>query len=157
MPQRIDGLTMLPPVSLPIEKPDQPRRRRRAGPRARPGGALFEKPGIHRLAAEPDIVERQRAQAQLRHQHRARIVQPLHHRGVLRGNAVAERLGAIGCRNAGGIHQVLRAPRNPVERAAILAGGDLLVGLPGLRQRQVAGQRDDAAQLGVEALQSFEV
>jgi hypothetical protein len=132
-----------------------------AGGRARTGArsrrAFFEQPGIHGLAAEPDVVERQRAQAQLGHQHRAGIAQALHHRAVRRGHAIAVRLGAPG----GGMPAVSSRSFTPhgnaVQRAAILAGGDLGVGGFRLLERQVAGERDDAAQLGVEALQAVEV
>ena len=45
--------------------------RARAG--ARTGRAFFQQPRIHGLAAKPDVVERQRAQAQLGHQHGAGV------------------------------------------------------------------------------------
>jgi hypothetical protein len=156
MPQRIDGLTMLPSVSLPMRSHQSG-----GGGGARAGAgagrAFFQQPRVHGLAAEPDVVERQRAHAQLGDQHGARLVQALDHGGVLRGHAIAVRLGAVGGRDAGGIDQILGAPRDAVQRAAILSGGDLHVGLFGLRQRQVARERDDAAQLGVEALQAVQI
>ena len=42
-----------------------------------------------------------------------------------------------------------------VERTAVVSGDDLAVGLPGLRQCQIAGERDDTAQLGIELLTQF--
>ena len=72
-------------------------------------------------------------------------------------DAIAERLGAVGGRDAGGIEQIFAAPGDAVQRAAIFAGGDFDVGLFGLRERQVARQRDDAAQLGIEALEALEI
>ena len=105
-----------------------------AGTGARSGRPFFQQPRIHGLAAEPNIVERQRAEAQLGDQYGARVVQALHHRGILRGHAVAIRLGAVGGGNAGGVEKILRAPRNAMQRAAIVPGGDLAVGLLGLRQ-----------------------
>ena len=77
---------------------DQPGRRRRARAGARSRRALFEQPRVHRLAAEPDVVERERAQAQLGDEHRAGVVQTTHDRGVGGRHAVAERLGAVGRR-----------------------------------------------------------
>ena len=74
-----------------------------------------------------------------------------------RGDAIAERLRAIGGRDAGGIEKILGAPRNAVQRPAILAGRDFRVGLFGLLERQVASQRDHAAQLGIELLQPLEI
>ena len=156
-PQRIDGTDDAAAGLAADREADQPRGRRRAGTGARSRRAFLEQPRIHRLAAEPDVVERQRAQAQLGDQHRAGLVEALHHRGVLRGHAIAERLGAVGGGDAGGVEQVLRAPGNAVQRAAILAGGDLLVGLPRLRQRQIARERDDAAQFGIEARDAVEI
>src|SRR5437667_4231235 len=44
---------------------DQPRRSGGAGAGAGTGGAFLEEPGVHGLSAEPNIVERQGAQAEL--------------------------------------------------------------------------------------------
>ncbi len=63
---------------------DQRRRRRRAGPGARSRCALLQQPRVHRLPAEPDVVERERAERELGDQHRAGIVQPAHDRRVRR-------------------------------------------------------------------------
>ena len=63
-PQRIDGLTILPPVSLPIET-DQPCGGRGAGTCARSGCSFFKQPRIHGLPPEPDVVERKCSQTQL--------------------------------------------------------------------------------------------
>ncbi len=64
MPQRMEGETMLPPVSLPMEKADEAGGGGGAGAGAGAGGAFFEEPGIHGLAAEPDVVEGERAEAE---------------------------------------------------------------------------------------------
>ena len=157
MPQRIDGLTMLPPVSLPIAKPTSPAAVAAPGPALDPEEAFFQQPRIHRLAAKPDIVERQRAQAELGDQHGAGFVQTLYDRGIFAGHAIAERLRAVGGWNSRGVQQILAAPRDAVQRSAIFARGDFLVGLLGLLQREVARQRDDAAQLGIELLQAFQI
>ena len=122
---------------------------------ARAGRAFFEQPRIHGLAAEPNIVERQRAEAELGDEHGARVVQALHHGGVLIRDAVAEWLGAPGGRNAGGVEQVFAAPRDAVQRAAIFAGGDFGVGLLGLLQGEVARERDDAAQRGIKFFEAL--
>ena len=124
---------MLPPVSLPMAKPTKSGGGGRAGTGARTGGALLEQPRIHGLAAEPDVVERQRAEAELGDEHGARVVEALDDGGILIGDAVAERLGAVGGGDAGGVEKVFRAPGNSVQRAAIFSGGDFLVGLFGLR------------------------
>ena len=56
-------------------------------------------------------------------------MQSLHHRGIFRGNTIAEWLRAVGRRNPGGVQQIFPAPRNSVQRTAIFAARDLLVGL----------------------------
>ena len=66
---------MLPPVSLPMEKATSAAAVAAPGPGARSRRALLEQPRVHRLAAEPDVVERERAERQLGDQHRARVVQ----------------------------------------------------------------------------------
>ena len=45
-----------------------------AGAGAGAGGAFFEQPGVHGLAAEPDVVERERAEAELGDEHGAGVV-----------------------------------------------------------------------------------
>ena len=148
---------MLPPVSLPIEKADERRRRRRARTGARAGRALFEQPRIHRLAAEPDVVQCERAEAELRDQHRAGVVETPHDRRIILRHAIAKRLGAPRRRDAGGVEQILHAVRNAVQWAAILACRDLGVGLLRLREREVLRQRDDAAQLAVVLRDAVEI
>ena len=136
---------------------DQSRRRRRARPRARSRRRLLQQPRIHRLPAEPDVVQRQRAQAELGHQHRAGLVQALHHYGIFGRDAIAKRLGSICGRDARRIEQILAAPRNAVQRPAILSRRDLCVRLLRLLQRQLARQRDHAMQLGIELLQPLQI
>ena len=55
------------------------------------------------------------------------------------GHPVAEGLSAVGRGDARGIQQILAAPRDAVQRAAIVAGGDLLVGLLGLLRAPTRG------------------
>ena len=103
-----------------------------AGAGARSGGALFEQPGIHGLATEPDVVEGERAEAELGEQDGAGGVQALDDGGVFCGNAIAKRLGAIGGGDSGGVEKIFSAPGNSVQRAAIFSCGDFGVGLFGL-------------------------
>src|SRR5262249_54185800 len=74
-----------------------------------------------------------------------------------RGHAIPVRLGAIRSRDTGGIQQVFAAPRDAVQGAAVMAGGDFAVRLACLRQSKVAGESDDAAQLRIEARQPVEI
>src|SRR5205085_10275847 len=99
----------------------------------------------------------QRAQAQLGDQDGACVAQPLYDRRVLRRHAVSVRLGAVCGRDTGGVDEVFSAPRDAVQRSAVLARGDLLVGLPGLSERQLACQRDDTPQLRIEAFQAVQI
>src|SRR2546421_2909877 len=136
---------------------DQPRRGGRAGAGAGTGGAFLEEPGVHRLSAEPNIVEREGAEAELRKEHGACRVEALHDGGIVFGNAVAERLGAIGGRNSGGVQKILAAPGNTVKRSAILAGGDFLVGHFRLSEREIAREGDDATEPGIELFDAPQV
>ena len=53
--------------------------------------------------------------------------------------------------------KILPAPRDAMQRTAVVSGGDLAIGLLGLRKGQVPGERDDAVQLGIEALQAIQI
>ena len=130
---------------------------RRPGAGARPRSALLQKPRVHRLAAEPDVVQGERAERELRQHHRAGVVEPSDHRGVRRGDAVAERLSAVGGRNVFRIEQVFHAVRDAVQRAAVFAGGDLCIRRLRARERVVSGQRDDGANLWVQPFDATEV
>ena len=141
----------------PDREAHQSRRSGCARARARSRRSFFEQPRVHGLSAEPDIVERQSSEAQLGDQHRTRLMKTLHDRGVLGGHAVSEGLGAVGSRDAGSVKKIFGAPWDAVQRPAVFARGDLGIGLFGLRQRQLTCKRDDATQLGIEALQSFEI
>ena len=67
-----------------------------AGAGARAGGAFFEEPGVHGLAAEPDVVERECADAELGDEDGAGVVEAFDDGGVGGGDAIAEGLGAVG-------------------------------------------------------------
>src|SRR4029077_1212743 len=60
-----------------------------AGAGAGAGGALFEKPGIYRLSAEPNIIQGESAEAELREEDRTRGVEALYDGSVFRGNTIA--------------------------------------------------------------------
>jgi hypothetical protein len=131
---------MLPPVSLPMAKATRPAAVAEPGPALEPDEPSSSSHGIHRLAAKPDVVERQRAQTELGDQHSAGILQALDDDRILLRHTVAIGLGAPGRRNVRGVEQVLHAIWNSMQRAAIFAGCDFGVGLPGLLHREVAGQ-----------------
>ncbi len=136
---------------------DEPRRSCRAWASGGTGRAFFEQPGIHGLTAEPDVIEGERAEREFGDENRARGMQALRDGGVFGGNAIAERFGPIGGANASGVEQVFCTPWDAVERTTVVSGGNLLVGLAGLREREFAGESDDAVELGIEALQAVEI
>src|SRR6266850_8538771 len=82
------------------------------GTGARARCSFFQEPRVHRLSAKPNIVEGKRAKAELGEEHSARGVKALDDGGVIFRNAIAERLGAIGGGDSGGVQKILAAPRN---------------------------------------------
>jgi hypothetical protein len=84
-------------------------------------------------------------------------VEALHNGGVVLGNAVAERLGAIRGGNASRVEKILGAPGDAVKRAAVFASGDFCVGLLRLGEGEIAREGDDAAKLGIELLDAAKV
>ncbi len=62
-----------------------------------------------------------------------------------------EGFGAVGGGDVGGVEEIFCAPGDAVEWAAVVAGGDLGVGGFGLGEGVVAGEGDDAVDLGIEA------
>src|SRR5262249_3446178 len=119
--------------------------------------AFFEQPRIHSLPAEPDIVERQRAEAKLGDKNGAGVVKALDDSGILGGDAAAKRLSAVRGRDAGCIEKIFSAPGYAVERAAVFSGGDFGVGLFSLREGEIAGESDDAAKFRVKLGDAIEV
>ena len=61
------------------------RRNRRPGPALEPERPFLQQPWIHRLAAEPDVIQRQRAETQLRDQHRTGFIEALGDRASCSG------------------------------------------------------------------------
>ena len=156
-PQRIAGAMMLPPVSLAIAKATQPGRRGGARARAAPRCAFLEEPRVVGLAAEPDVVEGKGAQAQLRDEHGPGLVEPLDHGGVLGGTRSRNGSAPQVVADAGGVEEVLGAPRDAMERTAVAAGRDLGVGLLRLGEGQLTREGDGAVDLRLEALETLEV
>ena len=83
---------------------------------------------VHRLSREPNVIERQFSGGKFANQHRAGRAQPGNHRRININDAVFERRRSPG----GGIsfhrEQVFDSIGNAVERPAILAGGNFLIG-----------------------------
>jgi len=70
---------------------------------------------------------------------------------------VLEGLGTVGGGDVGGVEEVFCAPGDAVEWAAVVSGGDFGIGCFGLCEGVVAGEGDDAVDLGIEALDAGEV
>src|SRR5258708_20597077 len=84
-------------------------------------------------------------------------MQTLHYYRVLRWHAAAERLGAVGGRNTGGVEQIFRAPRNAVERSSVVTRGNFFVCLLRLCEGELARERNYAMQFGIEFFQPLHV
>jgi hypothetical protein len=131
IPHRIEGLTMLPPVSLPTANPTNPAATAAPGPALEPEEASSGSHGF--------------------------IVWPLHHDRIFCRHAILKRFRAVGCANPGGIEKILRSPGNAVQRSTVVAASDLLVGFFGLCERQFTRQCNDAVQLRIEFLEPFQI
>src|SRR2546425_858019 len=157
IPQRMLGLTMLPPVSLPIAKPTRPAAVAAPGPALEPDapssrshGFMVCPPnqisfnaraprlnfanntapaacsrfttaaGFPALPANQNTVHRRAPQPQFRQQSPASGVQPLPPARVFFRPAIPIRLAPVGRRIPRRIQEILAAPRNAVQRPAIL-------------------------------------
>ena len=109
------------------------------------------------MAAEPDVVEGEFAGGKLGDQNRACIGQARDDRCIHINDAIFERRGAPSGRIALRGVEIFYAPGNSVQRAAIVACGDFLIGLPGLAHGQVFGDGHGAEQLRIQALQAREI
>ncbi len=68
-----------------------------------------------------------------------------------------EGFGAVGGGDVGGVEEVFCSPWDAVEGASVVASGDFSVGGFGLCECVVAGEGDDAVDLGIELLDALEV
>ena len=119
--------------------------------------AFFRQPGVHSLTAEPDIVEGECAKTELGDEHGTSVVKALDHDGVLRWDAVPERLCAVGGGNSRSVQQIFGAPGDAVKRAPVLASGDFGVGLFRQREREITRKGDDRAKFGIELFDPIEI
>jgi len=85
------------------------------------------------LSAEPDVIQRERAETQLCYEHRTGFMQALHNDRVFCGYSITERLSAISRRDSLGVDQVLGTPGDPMQRPSVLAYADFFVSSFGLR------------------------
>ena len=129
IPQRMDGLTMLPPVSLPMAKPTNPAAVAAPGPALEPEEPSSSSHGFMVWPPNQMSFSASAPRLNLATSTAPASFSRLHDDGVLRWDAIAERLGAVGGGDAGGIEQIFCAPGNAVQRSAILSGGNFLVGV----------------------------
>ena len=81
-----------------------------------------------------DVGHGKLAHVELAQQHRPRILELGHHRGVLVRDVFVEYGGAAGGADACGVELVLHRQRQPVEWATVVACGNLRLSLPGRLQ-----------------------
>jgi len=129
----------------------------RTRPRRRPARSLLGVPRVAGLLAEPHVAPGEGAQAQLGHQHRTCLVEPLDNGRVLIDFLFLKRCRAPRCRVAANREQILRPPRDTVQRAPPGASGELSIGPARLLHRALLGQGDDAVQLGIVLFQAFKI
>ncbi len=156
-PQARHGETMLPRVSEPIAKPTSPAATVEADPADEP---LDPRRGSQGLRVIPPCQRSPCARAPMlslatrtapaSSSRAATVAFSVMH-------LIPKRHCAPGGRVAGVGDQVLGAPGDAVQRAAINPGGDLGVGLAGLLERQVFGQGHHGLEERVEALEPGEV
>lgn len=119
----------------------------------RPGGgavgAFLVAPGVARLAAPPLVAAGEFPGGQLGKEHSPGVAEHLDDGGLLVQVLVFEGARAPGDAVALDVDDVLCSPRDAVERAFVVAGGDLGVGGFGLREGEVVEPGDDAVDLRV--------
>ena len=84
-------------------------------------------------------------------------MEALDHSGVFSGHAVPEGLSTIRGGDVRRVEKIFAAPWNSVQRTAVFTGGNFFVCFVRLSESKVARERDDAAQLGIELLDAFEI
>ena len=116
---------MLPPVSLPMEKPTNPAAVAAPGPALDPDAPSSNSHGFTVWPPNQMSLSASAPRLSLATSTAPASMQALHYNGILRGHTVAIRLGAVGGGDTGGIEQIFGAPRDAMQRAAVVSGGDL--------------------------------
>ncbi len=148
---------MEPPVSVPMAKPTSPAAGAAPEPAEEPLDPIRRIPRTIGAPAEPLVAERELARRQLRDQNGPRFRKALDDGRIHVEDLRAKGLGSPSGRIAFRRDDVLAAPGNPVERAEVPARGDLGVGAPRLRHRQVLRESYDAVQERVVLLEPREI
>ncbi len=139
-------------------KTDQARGSGGSGAGGRTTRRLFDVPGGLSHAAEPKAALCEGPHRKLGHKHRARVMQPRNHSGVVRRHLLLIGFRTPRSEDAGRIEKILRSHKGlPMERPFVAARTDFLIGRGGLLQRQFFGKRDDAEQLGGVLLQARQI
>ena len=131
------------------------RRGSRAGRRA--ARSAFGVPRVPGSVAEPQIADRQLAGRQLGDEHCAGVAHARHRCRIVGKHLIGIRLSAPRREHILHREEILDPVRNAVERAAITAGLDLVIGFGGLRDRQILGERHDAVEDRVVSLQPLQI
>ncbi len=160
MPQAAAGMRIEPPVSVPMVASAMPAATLAADPPLDPPG---DRVGIVRVARRPErrvLVgrpERELVQVGLADEHRAGLAQVGDRRRIAFGDVAVAHARRRGRRHAADVEQVLDRDRHAVQRTAVVAGGQLLIGLARLPQRLVGHHEDERVQprvVGLDAAQA---
>src|SRR5207237_8972683 len=108
-------------------------------------------------STEPIVALRELAECQLRDENCAGLVEPLHDGRVGVDGLFLIWAGAPRRLVSLGREEVLRSPRNSVQRTAILPLRDLRVSSACLSASALFGERDDAVELGIVALEAIKI
>ena len=156
-PQRAAGLRIDPLVSVPMPNATHPAAVADEGPADDPLDPCVGSHGFFVWPPNQLIAAGQLAGRELGDQHRARVAQHLDDAGVVVERLLLERRRAPRGLVALDRDDVLRAPRNAVQRPLVLARRDLGVGALRLGAAVVVEERDDVVQQAVVAVQPREV
>ena len=159
MPQKLAGLRIDPPVSVPIAPGTNPAATAAADPLLDPEVKCSRFQGL-RGGGQGQIVRglavREFVCGELADKDAPGFVEPGHKGRIGRRNMVGENSGVCGCRDAGGVDDVLERERNPVHRAAISPGADLGFGRLRLTHRVFGRERDEGLDLRVDRIDPAE-
>src|ERR1022692_992779 len=152
----MDGPMMLPPVSLPMAKPTNPAAVAAPGPALDPDDPSSSSHGF--IVWPPNQMSFSASAPMLS---LATSTAPASCRRFTTAaswvGTPPEWLSAVHGWDARGIHEVLGAPRDAMQWPTVLARPDFLVSLPGLRERELARERDYATQFRIEARKPLQV
>ena len=149
MPQAAAGMRIDPPVSVPSVASAMPGGDARRRSAARAAGRARRIVRIARRTERRVLVrraERELVQVGLADEHRAGLPQMGDGRRVALGDVALAHARRRGGRRAADVEQILDRDRHAVQRSAVVAGGELAVGVARLLPRLVGHDQDEGVQ-----------